>query len=165
MIKLPPYYIIYGFSPYQNDICEILNENGYAHICEREVAHQNQTSKWSPQDLFIISTEENIPLKFKQYSPFNLYKILDWPERQVKYSGDEIENLTDMLYGDSDTCQLALTIFSKINIIYVDACLPNIRDGFNRQHNERVYKYIVNPYLSMLKNHVNIILNFKGKIK
>ena len=154
MMALPPHYMLYGYSPFQEEICKILDENGYSHISSLEENIGLQQSKMD--SIFIITSCHKNAYRFPSYQPSGVYSIMDMPERHVKYSIKELQNLVNMLYGDVDTILLALNMFSKINMAYVNAYTSNIVDGF---WGVSTSTHINNPYLVMLKNYSYINSN------
>lgn len=147
-MALPPYYMLYGHTALQKEICEILDENGYSHVSTLE---ENIGIPQSKMDyIFIITNCHKHAYSFPSYLPLGVYSIMDMPERHTEYSEKELQNLVNMLYGDVDTILLALNMFSKMNMAYVNACLSNIVDGF---WGISTLIHVNDPYLAMLKNY------------
>lgn len=156
MMVLPPHYMLYGYTTYQKEICEILDENGYSHISALE---ENVGIPQSKMDsIFIITNCCKHAYSFPSYLPLGVYNIMDMQERHVKYSEKELQNLIKMIYGDEDATILALNMFSKMNMTYVNYCLSNIVDGFWRLSISKYYNEI-NPYLTMLQQYSHIASN------
>lgn len=147
MNYLPPYYLVYGYSAYQVEICEILNQTGYMHI---STTQENKVKLFEFNDVFVIANMTT-PYPLQHYSPRNVYAILDIPERHVTYSQKELQNLVDMLYADLPTAKLALNLFSKMNVGYIRQYKENIRECFL---NNVTHKHMnEDPYLAMLKDY------------